>query len=124
MEALNAEGIVEVLAANWDQEVTQSLAPVLLFWTADWCSTCRLMRPVIEEIAATGHRVLLADVEKSRGLAEKNGVYAVPTMDIFTPGVREPVRYLGTVRKAELLAALVRASRQVVPAKAEVPDDL
>jgi thioredoxin 1 len=75
--------------ATFDQEVLQSAAPVLVDFYADWCSPCRMMAPVIDEIASEYEDRLTVgklDVDASASIAMRYGIMGIPTLGYFSGG--------------------------------------
>lgn len=73
---------------NFDQEVLRAGEPVLVDFRASWCGPCRMLDPVIEELAqeAEGFKVGSVDVDESPELAARYGVMSVPTVAVFQNG--------------------------------------
>ena len=74
---------------NFDSEVLQSNLPVLVDFSATWCGPCKLLHPVIEELAAEyDGRVKIGelDVEQAQKVAMRYGVMGVPTVILFKGG--------------------------------------
>ena len=80
---------------------------VLVDFFATWCGPCRMLSPVIEELAAesTGYRVYKADIDECEDLAIDFGIMSVPTLVIFKDG-EEQERLIGVRPKAEIAALL------------------
>ena len=75
--------------ANFDQEVTKSDLPVLVDFFAEWCGPCKMMAPVIEEIAkeyAGKLKVGKLDVDLSQQSSMKFGFMSIPTVALFKGG--------------------------------------
>lgn len=93
---------------NFEQEVLQSDQPVLVDFWASWCGPCRMLAPIIEELAneqAGKARVGKVNVDEQPGLAAQFHVVSIPTVIVFKGG--KPVETLVGVRpKAELEALL------------------
>ncbi len=89
---------------NFEQEVLESEAPVLVDFWASWCGPCKMLAPVIEEIAAEGNvRVGKVNVDDEGELAMKFGIMSIPTVILFEKGM--PVKKtVGFMSKEELKA--------------------
>jgi thioredoxin 1 len=75
--------------ASFDQEVLQAEGPVLVDFYADWCGPCKMMSPVIHEIAATyvdRIKVGELDVDANGDIAVRYGVMGIPTLGVFEGG--------------------------------------
>ena len=80
---------VEVTDANFDQEVLQSEIPVLVDYWAVWCAPCRMIAPLVEEIAEEKEglvKVGKVNVDENSGIATKYGIRSIPTLMIFKDG--------------------------------------
>ena len=75
--------------SNFESEVLRSDLPVLVDFTATWCGPCKMLGPVIEELAHTytgRAKVFKVDVDEAPDLANQFGVSAVPTLLLFKGG--------------------------------------
>ena len=97
--------------AHFEAEVLESEKPVVVDFTAAWCAPCRVMGPVLEELAAERDdvRFVKLDVDSNQATAARYGVMSMPTFVVFDGG--EPVLTLVGSRPkrrlAEELAAVV-----------------
>jgi len=99
---------VAVSDATFEQEVLKSSTPVLVDFWAAWCGPCRMIAPVLEEIAAErGEQIKIVklDVDANPVSAGRFGVRAIPTMIVFKDG-REAQRILGFMPKEKLVQQL------------------
>jgi len=99
---------IEVNDDNFDQVVLQSDKPVLVDFWAAWCGPCRMVAPIVEELAEEYEgRVTVAkvDVDQNRKTASRYGVMSIPTLLIFKNGA--PVsNIVGFRPKADLKRSL------------------
>jgi thioredoxin 1 len=97
--------------ATFDGEVLASDTPVLVEFGATWCPPCRMLAPVLEEVAAERSRelrVLTVDVDASPATQGRYGVMSVPTLLVFIGG--RPVRQMvGFTSKGRLVAFIDEA---------------
>ena len=93
---------------NFEEEVLKSEIPVLVDFYADWCGPCRMLAPVLEEIAREyegGVKVGKVNVDEQMELAQKFGVSSIPLLVVFKDG--QPVaKSLGYRPKEEIVNLL------------------
>ena len=99
---------MEITMDNFEQEVLNSDIPVLIDFWATWCMPCKMLAPVIEELAeeANGaYKVGKIDVDRSPSLAAQFGVMSIPTVIVFKNG-KAAEKSVGVVPKNQLEAML------------------
>ena len=96
--------VVKLTGANFEQEVMQADQPVLVDFYADWCGPCKMMGPVVEEIAGeeAGVKVCKINIDEEMGLAQRFGVMSIPTFIAFKNG-EIAGKQIGAVPKNALL---------------------
>ena len=91
-------------SADFEKEVLQSDKPVLVDFFADWCGPCKMMAPVVEQLAEELEgkaKVGKLNIDENMDIAEKYRVMNIPTFLIFKDG-QEKERIVGAVSKNEL----------------------
>ncbi len=103
-----AGAIVNLSETTFDEEVGSSSGPVLVDFWAEWCGPCKMIAPILEEIAAEqagSVRVAKVDVDEAPDLARRFEVMSIPTLILFNDGVPAK-RIVGAKGKPQLLEEL------------------
>ena len=82
--------ILTLTAGNFDQEVVKSAVPVLVDFWAELCGPCRMIAPILDELAdekVSKLKIGKVNVDDSQDLAQKFGIRSIPTLLIFKGGV-------------------------------------
>lgn len=94
--------------ANFEKEVLEADLPVLVDFYADWCGPCKMMAPVVEQLAAAYDgkvKVGKCNIDEEEGLARMYRVMSIPTMKIFMDG-KDVATVVGAVPKEQLEAEI------------------
>lgn len=81
--------LLQVTESNFDDEVLSSDVPVLIDFWAVWCGPCKMVSPIVEELAteyAGKLKVGKCDVDSNQSIAVKYGIRSIPTLLIFKDG--------------------------------------
>lgn len=95
--------IVDVTKENFDEEVIRSEVPVLVDFNANWCGPCRMVRPVLDELAEESdeYKIVSVNVDEENELASEYGVLSIPCMVLMKDG-KEVNRSVGFRPKSEI----------------------
>lgn len=99
--------VIEVNAANFDELLTNDLPVLVDFW-APWCGPCRMLSPVVNELAGELEgkiAVAKCNVDENQDVAMRYGVMSIPTV-VMLKGGSEIMRSVGAVPKPKLKAEI------------------
>jgi len=108
---LHLDRPVKVGPEAFDAVLTGSDVPVLVDFYADWCGPCRMVAPVVDELAfakAGDVLVIKVDTDQHTGVTQRFGIRGIPTLIAFQKG-KEIGRHVGVATRAQLDAVLSRA---------------
>lgn len=100
-----SENVLEVTDASFEQEILKSPLPVLVDFWASWCAPCRLIGPVVEEVAGEYKerlRVAKMNVDDNVNTPSQYGIRGIPALLIFKNGELVD-QIVGAVPKAQLV---------------------
>jgi thioredoxin 1 len=101
-----SERIVHVTDDSFEQEVLQSSNPVLVDYWADWCGPCKMIAPVLNEIADEYEgkiRIAKLNIDENPSTPPRYGIRGIPTLMLFKDGEVEATK-VGAVSKSQLTA--------------------
>lgn len=98
---------IELTSANFDEITNQNEKPVLIDFWASWCGPCRMLGPIIDEIAKENESIIVGkvNVDEQPELASRFGVMSIPTIVVMKNG-EITSQTLGVQPKAAILALL------------------
>ncbi len=97
-----------VSTQDWTSEVLEADKPVLVDFWAEWCGPCKMVSPIVEEIASENReklKVVKLNVDDNPDTAREYGIMSIPTLLVFKGG-RPDKRIVGAKGKAALLSDL------------------
>lgn len=98
---------IELTSANFEEITNQSEKPVLIDFWASWCGPCRMLGPIIDEIAKENDSIIVGkvNVDENPELASRFGVMSIPTIVVMKNG-EITNQTMGVQPKAAILALL------------------
>ena len=96
-------GVLKITSENFKSEVLESSQKVLIDFCADWCGPCKMMGPVVEEIAEehSDVKVVKIDVDNAEDIAIKYQIMSIPTLVVVKDG-QEVNRSIGLISKEKI----------------------
>ncbi|HLA75694.1 MAG TPA: thioredoxin TrxA [Gammaproteobacteria bacterium] len=101
-----SESIVYVTDANFEDEVLKAAGPVLVDYWADWCAPCKMIAPILDEIATeyVGKiKIAKLNIDQNPATPPKFGIRGIPTLMLFKNGNVEATK-VGALSKSQLTA--------------------
>ena len=105
-----SENIQHVTDDSWENDVLQADEPVLVDYWAEWCGPCKMVAPILEEIAfeySERIKVCKIDIDANANMLQKYGVRGIPTLMLFKEGQVEATK-VGALTKSQLAAFIDR----------------
>ncbi|MFZ5753545.1 MAG: thioredoxin [Bacillota bacterium] len=106
-----SDKVIQLTDSNFKNEVLDSTQPVLVDFWAAWCGPCKMIAPIIDEVAADYQgkvKIGKLNVDENSKTASEYGIMSIPTMVIFKNG-KEVNRLVGFMPKAQLAKVLDQA---------------
>ena len=95
--------VIEINKSNFETEVLNSEKKVLVDFSANWCGPCKMLKPIIEEVAENNDKVKIVsiNIDEEEELSEKYNVLSIPCLILFANG-QEIKRSVGLISKEDI----------------------
>lgn len=103
---MSSELIKHITDASFEADVLQSAQPVLVDYWAEWCGPCKMIAPILDEVAGTYDgklKIAKLNVDDNRDVPAKFGIRGIPTLILFKDGQPAATK-VGALSKAQLTA--------------------
>lgn len=99
--------VLKITSNNFNEEVLNSEKTTIVDFYADWCGPCKMMSPIIDEIAEENNNIKVGklNVDEAQNIAVSYNVMSIPTIIIFKNG-KENKRFVGVTNKENILNSL------------------
>lgn len=96
--------VLDVTSQNFEEEVLKSEKPVLVDFYADWCGPCKMLSPIVDEVANEKEdiKVCRINIDEEQDVAVEYGIMSIPTLVVIKNG-EEAKRSVGVIGKTEIL---------------------
>ena len=101
-----SDQIVYTTDANFENDVLKSSVPVLVDYWAEWCGPCKMIAPILDEIAGDYQgklKIAKVNVDQNAHLTQKYGIRSIPTLMLFKDG-NVQAQKIGALSKSQLAA--------------------
>lgn len=105
---MSSDAITHVSDASFEQDVLKAEGPVLVDYWAEWCGPCKMIAPVLDEVANEYQgklKVCKLNIDENQATPAKYGVRGIPTLMLFKNGTVEGTK-VGALSKSQLAAFL------------------